>query len=233
MRWGGRCFVAILVVAGTAAAARGDVLTDLGQCSILSTAEETQACYDRAIYGHSTAGANPAQPDQTQSNPPAPAPEKKPAPTAEPIDPNDVGVWHIHFDRSQIDDSESVFLSVPSMDILTTRYGDETRPVLILRCLENETDVIINWDRFSFYSDGAEVTARIDKKKAGTRTWNTSTDNEALFHPQPIAFIKSMLNAETLLVRVTPISDDPREVSFYIHGLRNVLPPLKKACHWN
>lgn len=223
------CLLTILGAFPIAAPAIADALDDFKKCAELENDEAVAAC----LHGGGATGSQPAARTSAQPFDPnqKPATKKEPKPEP-PIDGNDIGMWQLQIGKSKVDDSESVYLSVLSLETLYDGLRGEVRPRLTLRCKENETDVLINWDTYWLY-DETNVAARIDKTKATSAIWSVSTNHVAIFHPHPIAFIRSLIGAEKLFVRATPISENPMEVTFNIHGLRNILPRLKKACHWS
>ena len=98
--------------------------------------------------------------------------------------------------------------------------------------MENKTEAYMNWETFYFGFD-TEVTTRLDKGKAETREWSESTDSRAAFHPNPIAFIRRLALADTLIVRAAPVNEPLHEVRFDLRGLRFHLPDLQAACNWD
>jgi type VI secretion system protein VasI len=59
-----------------------------------------------------------------------------------------------------------------------------------------------------------------------------STDSKATFHPQPIAFLKSMMEANTLVAQVTPYNESPVTAIFDTTGLADAIKPLRETCNW-
>lgn len=151
--------------------------------------------------------------------PPPPEPEKR--------------TWEKIETASRMDGSPSVGLLLVSDDEISTGIGTMTRPYLYLRCRENVTSVHIgaNW----FLDDNVPVTFRLDKEKPVSQSWSASTDRKAAGlwdGSRAIPFIKSLLGRETLLVRVTPFREGPKEMAFNITGAEAAIEPLRKACRW-
>jgi len=118
---------------------------------------------------------------------------------------NGPGRWVIRHERSQITDTENIYLSVVSREVIPREFGSGAPAYLTLRCLDNETDVLITMAGNWFYDDHL-VTSRIDKRPAVKRAWMQSSDNEAAFHPEPIAFIKQLSSASQLIIQTAPVN---------------------------
>ena len=59
-----------------------------------------------------------------------------------------------------------------------------------------------------------------------------STDNKALFFPDPINNITRMWNVQMLLVGFTPFNANPVSIRFDVSGLPFAIQPLRDACGW-
>lgn len=140
------------------------------------------------------------------------------------------GKWDVQVNTSPVDDSKTVILRLDGENSVSQRYTTTT-PTLILRCQEKHTEAYITFG-FFLGSDSTEVTHRLDKQKAEEREWGISTDHQAMFAPKPIDFIRKLLKAETLFLRVTPYGESPVSVSFNLTGLAESIKPLQDACGW-
>lgn len=142
----------------------------------------------------------------------------------------DTGKWVKSERISPIDDSPTVVLSLDSPDEVRSRLLSG-RPTLVVRCKENKTEAYINWRTF-ITTGTTEITFRADKEKAKKETWLVSSNNKATFSPMPIPLIKDLLGKSSLIVQVTPFSDNTYTVNFDIKGLDNAITPVREACGW-
>lgn len=142
----------------------------------------------------------------------------------------DTGKWIKSERVSPIDDSPTVVLALESPDKAGSGFRAE-RPILIVRCQENRTSLYIDWGAF-ITTGKTRIVTRIDKEKAKTETWSVSSDNTATFSPTPIPLIKDLLGKSSLIVQVTPFSDNTYTVNFDIKGLDNAITPVREACGW-
>jgi len=142
--------------------------------------------------------------------------------------------WHVNTSISSIDDSRSVYLYTDALNTTRGTIGQEVRPRLWLRCLENTTAFLVDWEVF-LNTEGIPVTYRVDKEAAQTRTWSVSTDHKSVglwYGGSSIPFINRLIGKETLLVRVTPYGENPVTATFNIQGLEEKIGPLREACNW-
>lgn len=164
-----------------------------------------------------TATPQPATPTPAQ-------PSATPAPA--------MGKWLLTTDTSSFDDSTTVVLLLDAEREVVGPF-ETTRPTLILRCQEKETEAYINLDMQADV-EGADNTAtvrlRLDQGKPYTAITDKSTDNKALFLPKPKAFITSLLDAEQLTFGFTPFNGSPVETVFDLRGLSEAIPTLREAC---
>lgn len=148
-------------------------------------------------------------------------------PQAQKVNVSGNGKWAVDVETNPIDDSKTVAL-VLKADEGNSRWG---RPiVMIARCQSNTTDLFIAWN--DYLGREADVLSRVGDTKAQTRRWSMSTDSKAIFHPQPIAFLKSMMEANTLVAQVTPYNESPVTAIFDTTGLADAIKPLRETCNW-
>lgn len=184
------------------------------------------------------AGPSPASP--TASIAPKPAPVSGPTATAAPAKqappPEPADSWNTRVTQSPVDDSTSVFVQTRAIDTIDVRFSSH-RPTLTLRCVENTTAAIINFDG-AFVADiegYGTVTFRVDDRASFDRRLQESTSNEALGFwsgGNAIPFIRQLFGGQTLLVRATPFNESPVVFSFNIRNVENAVAELRKTCGW-
>jgi len=139
--------------------------------------------------------------------------------------------WIVTKDKSPIDDSDTVVLTLDSSEPIINNYQQLVTPTIILRCSRNTTNAYVTWDMF-LGTDTIQVLSRIDKKRATTKTWYISTDYKATFAPKNISFIKSLFGHKKLVLQLTPYGSSTKTTSFDISGIEEQIKPLRKACKW-
>ncbi|EID0034502.1 hypothetical protein LA064_004677 [Vibrio alginolyticus] len=141
------------------------------------------------------------------------------------------GKWRVSEEKSPIDDSVNVYLSVLANETVLSGYK-KVKPSLYVRCAENKTSIFIDWGLY-LGLDETRLLTRFDKEKAKTSTWSISTDNKAIFvRGSDIKYAKKLMQHEQLLTQITPYSESPVMATFDVSGLSEAIKPLRKACHW-
>jgi type VI secretion system protein VasI len=143
--------------------------------------------------------------------------------------------WQVQEDRSPMDGSRTVTLELES-DSTVEGWLANTKPTLVIRCLEHQTVVYVvtglsaqpelgEYDRYS-------VQIRLDDRKAMTQHWSQSTDSKALFAPSAVGLARRLGAAKTMLFRFTPFNSSPALAKFDLGGLDRYLPKVSAACGW-
>jgi type VI secretion system protein VasI len=141
------------------------------------------------------------------------------------------GKWLVRSDKSPINDSTNVFLSLNAEQAVRSGYKTVT-PTLIIRCSEGKTNVYITWDLYLGLESTTMLT-RLDKEAAVSKTWAISTDNKAVFvSGSDVAFAKSLMAHQSLLAQITPYGESPVMTTFDVGGLTEAVKPLREACKW-
>ncbi len=209
MRWVALLAMACAPAAGGATEALAQSTGE--QCATISDSAHRLVCYD-GIFLFKTNAEEPS------TTPP-------------------VSAWRVREDVSRIDDSKSVFLSTVALQPYDDDYGAKRQPILYVRCMENVTAMLIDFDG-DFMSDTryyGPVTLRVDDKPAVDFAMDASTDNKALGlwrGGSSIPAIKSLLGGHRLIVRAVPVNSSAVTVEFDITGLESAIDGVRKACAW-
>lgn len=159
------------------------------------------------------------------ATPPPALPTATPLPAA--------GAWEVVNDTSSFDDSATVILLLDALDEIEGAF-ETTRPTLVLRCQEGQTEAYVVTDLAPDVEagnlDGATVRLRFGAEAPETLVLSRSTDDKALFFERPAALIERMARHERLVFSFTPFSASPVETTFDLRGLPEVLPQLRAAC---
>lgn len=161
--------------------------------------------------------------------------------------------WQVREDRSPMDDSNTVMLSLDSGDVMQGPLGTVT-PSLIVRCQEGKTSVYvvtgmaasIEEDIAGGPSEFHKVRIRLDDGAVSYESWGESTDHKALFasvHDSSgdvaafsggaAEFAKKLAGISKLTFQFTPFDGSPQVARFDVRGLDNHLGKVAEACHWH
>ncbi len=146
-----------------------------------------------------------------------------------------IGKWEVSQEVSPVDDSRTVYMYLAAENEVDVRgWGlGATRPRLIVRCQEGETEVYIIYDSsLDLLEDYITVLTRFDKHAAQEHRWGLSTDKEAIFAPEGVLWARTIANAQKLFVRFTPSGESPVSATFHLMGSEEAMRPLREACGW-
>ena len=110
-------------------------------------------------------------------------------------------------------------------------FGDPMA-LLILVCTENSTEAVVATNGFFGISEAVATIVRIDSETAVNESWSASTNGKAAFSPTPVAFIKKLLAAHQLVIRLQSQYQVAVTATFDLAGLGDVISKLQLACHW-
>ena len=145
--------------------------------------------------------------------------------------------WIVKEEKSKIDDSTNVLLTVSSVEPIKNQYGVETNLDALIVCREKKTDfyIVFGGHFMSSIEGYGKVTFRLDKQPAFQRQMTESTDHKALGlwgGANAIPFIKSLFGGSDLFVRATPYNESAVSADFNVSGLKSAIAPLERACKW-
>lgn len=197
-----------LVITG-AVNAHGASKSELAKCSVKANKVKRLECFDALAQ---KSGASSPSEETAKSK----------------------GNWRLRKEKSPLDDSTNIYLTLNSDNIIRNQYGRTLRPVLSIRCKENTTALSIWWGVY-LGLDSTNVTHRIGKTKAKTTEWTLSTKNEHIGKWRggtSIPFIKKLFNQSELLLQVTPYGENSVMATFNITGLNTAIEPVREQCNW-
>ena len=150
------------------------------------------------------------------------------------------GKWIVRNSVSEMTDSKDVFLHLQAEQPVTCRsYSGAERPVLLLRCMENTTAIMVSTDSChltsSRYNDYGDIEYRVDDNASKTKGFEASTSNDTLglwSGGAAIPFIKGLLGSEKVIMRFTPYGQSAVTVTFPTAGIDEAIKPLRDACGW-
>lgn len=212
-------FCALIVLTFPASALSQAIPGDLLNCKNIAADADRLACFDLGMAKDRTVAtvaptAAPATPEQPKSK------------------------WYARKDTSAMTDDTNHFVTTTSKEYLQcSQYGSSGPVTLWVRCMEDTTAIFISGDCHlaSGFQGYGDVTWRTDEDKPTTRSFDTSTDSQALglwSGGRAIPAVKELFGKERLVVRFTPFSMSPVEATFDIAGLEEAIKPLREECGW-
>jgi hypothetical protein len=136
--------------------------------------------------------------------------------------------WQLVAGSDLVDGSETVHMMVAAEN----RMESQREPAaLVLSCEGGTTDAYVIWRQY-LGTYNPDVTWRVGSDPDVTETWRLSTDNEAIFAPEPVKLIKHMMANEHFLIKTSPFGSSPVTLLFNTNGLETEVTPLREACAW-
>lgn len=204
-------------------------LADLRSCATIPRDVARLACFDAVIKelggGDAEAPAAAAAQGATQqAAEPQEAPAPPPAASLPPPAPRPLPTWRVVQERDQMTDQPEVTLYLEA--------ENDRNAMMVLRCRRRRTEVLIAPQEYLGVGEGIEILMRIGDRPASTQRWNPSTTGRAVFAPNPIDLIRSLLGSEVLLVEIAPRHSGRISLRLPTRGLREAVAPLQAACGW-
>ncbi len=139
-------------------------------------------------------------------------------------------VWTLTRRTAQIDDSPVV-----SASLVEEWPHDDAR--FVVACQEGETRAIFDIDTYLMTGRDDRVGAeyRLDQEIAQSARWSTSVSRRHAGHwgMGAVAFLRELLEHESLYVRVTERNGAQHDAEFDLTGLEPVVEEVAAACGWN
>lgn len=143
--------------------------------------------------------------------------------------------WSRFTERSPLDDSKTVILSVAGEGPIEGWPKKIVIPKLVVRCQEKRTQVYVDTEMAANpeIGDGFTVRLRLGQSQATTQLWGESTSKDSLFSPEPIALTRQLLTVDRLLFQFTPYNSTPTLAEFDVRGLSRLIGELASSCGWS
>ncbi len=140
------------------------------------------------------------------------------------------GKWRLNRYHSALSGGEVISI---------TRSGEQSdsavlvQPLLIISCDNGVTQVAIApQQRLSTSTQQVEMALRVDGGEEVREIWQISEDGLSALRPDPVTWIKTLLDAGQLQVGFRPYFDKQLDFVFVIEVLATAAQPLAKACGW-
>jgi len=146
--------------------------------------------------------------------------------------------WTVVTQSNKMTDKIDVYLAVQSdTDIPNIVNLGTVTPTLIIRCVDDQTALGVNWGRYittGGLDNEQPVRYRIDSKPAQDANWSISTNFQTTgLWGVAIPLILKLVAAHRFIIETTPFDSNPVQATFNITGLARVIGQVAKACGWS
>jgi hypothetical protein len=143
--------------------------------------------------------------------------------------------WEVEEGRGRGDTVRTVLLT-RAAEADVDGWGTVARPLLLVRCMEGETRVIVDAGVPLEPGPGGDevpVEVRLDGGAAETARWTGVDGTHALMAREPgAAHARRLAGARRLHVTFSAFNAGARTAEFDLAGLSDVLPKVAAACGW-
>lgn len=151
----------------------------------------------------------------------------------EPVAESEGKQWRYSEEKSALDNRKDIWLSVISENTQANSIGSPIRATLWVRCMENKTNVLIGFDRYT--TDNQSVRYKLDDGSVQKQWMETMRGRDGIgiwSGGRAIPFTKKMFGKERLVIAYDTYTG-PVEFTFDISGLRDRIDPLADECSWS
>lgn len=141
--------------------------------------------------------------------------------------------WRIQEETSALDGLRNVWLSVPSSNTEPNSIGSPIRATLWLRCMDNRTNVLIGFDRYT--TDDQTVRYKYDDEPIQTQWMEIMRGGDGIgiwSGNRAIPFIRGMIGKGELVLAYSTYQSKV-EFTFDVSGLDQRISSLAEACGWS
>ena len=132
--------------------------------------------------------------------------------------------WHIKKEKSELDDSPSIIATLPATSGTS---------ILIARCIENRTNLIVAGDYIvSSRKRTVRVVVRVNDASSIEELWLPATNGRGVFSPTAISTMRLLPDNAKLFTRVLDFQDVQHDASFQIGNFSDVRDQIAAACNW-
>lgn len=197
--------------------------SDLNSCHSISGPNSRLLCYDQlSSYGGET---DQIENEVSEEVDVEEVPQVAEAPTGR--------QWRYSDETSALDNRKDVWLSLQSQNTEGNSIGSPIRATLWLRCMENRTNVLIGFDRYT--TENQSVRYRLDDGNVQTQWMETMRGGDGIgiwSGSRAIPFIRGMLDKNEMAIGYDTYTG-PVEFVFNISGLRGRINVLADECGWS
>lgn len=147
-----------------------------------------------------------------------------------------IGFWQMS-EKTAADGIKSTYMRVESNNTVASKNGTERQVAFVIKCTPGKTDAFLDWKApvIEGIKSASSATQLInyytDGKTKSAENWEISTDKQALFAPDAIAFIRNLMKNNKLTFEFASYGNAVQSAHFDIKGIDAVVDTIVKACY--
>ncbi len=129
---------------------------------------------------------------------------------------------------------KGVAFELPALKKVTVWQGI-SQPMLVVRCDAGRMQTFVYTSsaiQMEAQDENHSVRISFDDEPEVTERWPDSSDHDALFAPDAVAFARRVTAARTLRFGYTPHNSQKAVAEFHVTGLAELIQPAAKQCGW-
>lgn len=139
------------------------------------------------------------------------------------------GKWKVESETSPLSGSKNVYANLIADEYVQSKDGKQSRPALILRCMEKKMEGYVIWDS-NLGEEDIVINLRVGTKEPEAERWKLSADKMATFVTDASGFTKKLLGQKSFTIKAWLDKQDYLLTSFDIRGADVALKPMIEAC---
>ena len=173
------------------------------------------------------------RPSASTSSKPAAAPAANPT-SAPGMAPAAGPKWSAANQEWLLNARKGVAFEVPSLGKVAI-WQNISQPMLVVRCNAGQMQTFVYTSsalQMEAQDENHSVSIKFDDEPEVTERWADSSDHDALFAPDAVAFARRIATARTLRFGYTPHNAPKAVAEFPVGGLADLLQRAAKQCGW-
>lgn len=139
--------------------------------------------------------------------------------------------WEFRKEESKLDKKINLYVRKKSNNTLTNSIGRQEHGYLLFRCMDNKTDLFVEFPEF-IGINGANVRYKIDDNSIKKENWDTSNDGTNVFSPKPISLLNNLKNGKNFIIKLDTYRNLGQELEFNIDGIDEYIDMISESCKW-
>jgi|GEM_PF-5544646 len=147
-----------------------------------------------------------------------------------------IGFWQVS-EKTGADGVSATYLRIESSNQIEARNGTERQVALVIKCTLGKTDAFLDWKAPVVGGIRASTATALlvnyytNNNQRMTENWEISTDKQALFSPDAVAFVRNLMKSTKLTLEFVPEGSAVQAANFDTRGIDEAIDTIVKNCY--